>query len=108
MLCAVRECYESAGWKVQGIALAGVAAENLKQGSGIESKTIASWLPKAELDNRTVVIVDEAGMVGSKQMSEVMERAQSAGAKLVLVGDERQLQPIAAGGILHAAAPNRC
>jgi len=102
MLSAVRECYESAGWKVQGIALAGVAAENLQQGSGIESKTISSWLPRAELNNRIVVIVDEAGMVGSRQMSEVMERVQDAGAKLVLVGDERQLQPIAAGGILHS------
>jgi conjugative relaxase-like TrwC/TraI family protein len=104
MLCAVRECYESAGWKVQGIALAGVAAENLKQGSGIESRTIASWVSQKEneLSSRSVVVLDEAGMVGSKQMSEVIERIQDAGAKLVLVGDEKQLQPIAAGGILHS------
>ncbi len=102
MLSAVRECYESAGWKVQGIALAGVAAENLQQESGVESKTIASWLPRAELDKRTVVIVDEAGMVGSKQMSGIIEKVEQAQAKLVLVGDEKQLQPIAAGGILHA------
>ena len=104
MLSAVRECYESAGWQVQGIALAGVAAENLQQGSGIESRTIASWVSQKEtgLDSRSVVVLDEAGMVGSKQMSEVIERIQDAGAKLVLVGDGRQLQPIAAGGILHA------
>ena len=88
--------------------MAGVAAENLQKGSGIESKTIASWLPKAELDNRTVVIVDEAGMVGSKQMSDVIEKVRRAQAKLVLVGDERQLQPIAAGGILHADGPSHC
>src|SRR5208337_1344068 len=47
-------------------------------------------------------IVDEAGMVGSKQMSDIVNKVQQAGAKLVLVGDEKQLQPIAAGGILHS------
>jgi len=103
MLAAVRESYEHDGWKVQGITLAGVAADNLKKESGIESKTIASWLnPKQAIDARTVVIIDEAGMVGSKQMADVMQKVEGKKAKLVLVGDERQLQPIAAGGILHA------
>ena len=41
-------------------------------------------------------------MVGSKQMSDIIQKVQQSGAKLVLVGDEKQLQPIAAGGILHA------
>ena len=102
MLTAVRESYEREGFKVQGIALAGVAAQNLQKESGIESKTIASWLSSAELDNKTVVIIDEAGMVGSKQMADVMQKVEEAKAKLILVGDDRQLQPIAAGGILHA------
>ncbi len=102
MLAAVNESYTKEGWKVQGIALAGVAAQNLQKESGIESKTIASWLPRAELDNKTVVIIDEAGMVGSKQMSDIIEKVQHSKAKLILVGDEKQLQPIAAGGILHA------
>ena len=102
MLAAVRESYEQEGWKVQGIALAGVAAQNLQKESGIESKTIASWLPYQQIDSRTVVIIDEAGMVGSKQMAEVIQKVEQSKAKLILVGDERQLQPIAAGGILHA------
>ena len=102
MLSAVRETYEEAGYKVQGIALAGVAAQNLQKESGIESKTIASWLSRPALDEKTVVIIDEAGMVGSKQMGEILEKVYAREAKLILVGDERQLQPIAAGGILHA------
>ena len=102
MLEVVKECYDQEGWKVQGIALAGVAADNLYKESGIESKTIASWLPQQGIDARTVVIIDEAGMVGSKQMADVMQKVEQAKAKLILVGDERQLQPIAAGGILHA------
>ena len=54
------------------------------------------------IDEKTVVIIDEAGMVGSKQMGEVLEKVYAREAKLILVGDERQLQPISAGGILHA------
>ena len=87
---------------MQGVALAGVAAQSLQRESGIAALTIASWLSHARVDNKTVVIIDEAGMVGSKQMSDIVQKVQQAGAKLVLVGDERQLQPIAAGGILHA------
>lgn len=102
MLSVVRQSYEQQGWKVQGISLAGVAAQNLQKESGIESKTIASWLPQNGIDKNTVVIMDEAGMVGSKQMFEVIQKIEQKGAKLVLVGDDRQLQPIAAGGIFHA------
>ncbi len=102
MLMAVKECYDQENWKVQGIALSGQAAQNLQKESDIESRTITSWLSRPGIDEKTVVIIDEAGMVGSKQMAEVMQKIESSKAKLILVGDERQLQPIAAGGILHA------
>ena len=54
------------------------------------------------LDAQTVVVVDEAGMVDSRKLAAVIDATQAAGAKLVLVGDHRQLQPIAAGGIFRA------
>ena len=50
------------------------------------------------LTPRSVLVVDEAGMVGTRQMERLTERALAAGARLVLVGDERQLQAIDAGG----------
>ena len=53
---------------------------------------------KTTLGGRDVVVVDEAGMIGSRQMAELLERAGEAKAKVVLVGDSRQLQPIDAGG----------
>jgi conjugative relaxase-like TrwC/TraI family protein len=102
MLAAVRQAYEHEGWKVEGIAFSGQAAQSLQKGSGIGSRTIHSWMLQKDVGERTVIIMDEAGMVGSKQMAEVLQKVNKAGAKLVLVGDERQLQPIAAGGILHA------
>lgn len=50
------------------------------------------------LDSKTVLVVDEAGMVGTRQMAALVAAAHRARAKLVLVGDEKQLQPIQAGG----------
>ncbi len=59
------------------------------------------------LPPRTVLVVDEAGMVGTRQMERITEEALKAGARLVLVGDERQLQAIDAGGPF-ASLGNRC
>lgn len=53
---------------------------------------------KYRLDEKTVLVIDEAGMVGTKQMARIIEYVRKGGAKLVLIGDEKQLQPIEAGG----------
>lgn len=49
------------------------------------------------LDARTLLVVDEAGMVGTEQMDKLLARAQEAGARVVAMGDHQQLQPIDAG-----------
>jgi ATP-dependent exoDNAse (exonuclease V) alpha subunit len=54
------------------------------------------------LDSRTVLVVDEAGMVGSRKLGRLLEHAQQARAKVVLVGDDRQLAAIDAGGGFRA------
>jgi ATP-dependent exoDNAse (exonuclease V) alpha subunit len=56
------------------------------------------------LDAKTILVVDEAGMVGTRQMKALLDACKTAGAKLVLVGDARQLQPIEAGGPFAALA----
>ena len=101
-LSAFREAAEIEGTRIVGGALAGKAARELEEGSGIESRTLASWERGWDggfdrLGRGDVFVMDEAGMVGSAQMARVMARVEEAGAKLVLVGDERQLQPIEAG-----------
>jgi hypothetical protein len=50
------------------------------------------------LDARTVLVVDEAGMLGTRKLARLLDHAERAGAKVVLVGDDRQLAAIEAGG----------
>ncbi|WP_239806764.1 Ti-type conjugative transfer relaxase TraA [Croceicoccus hydrothermalis] len=107
MLGVAREAWESAGYTVRGAALSGIAAEGLESGSGIASRTIASlehqWgKGREQLTSRDVLVIDEAGMVGTRQMERVLSHAVRAGAKVVLVGDQQQLQAIEAGAAFRA------
>jgi Ti-type conjugative transfer relaxase TraA len=109
MLGVARDEWERAGYTVRGAALSGIAAEGLEGGSGIASRTIASleyqWGQGRELlGPRDVLVIDEAGMIGTRQMERVLSEAERAGAKVVLVGDAEQLQAIEAGAAFRALA----
>jgi len=106
-LAAAREAWEAQGYRVQGAALAGKAAEELEVSAGMTSRTLAAtefaWRKgREQLTARDVLVIDEAGMVGSRQLGRVLDEARRAGAKVVLVGDARQLQPIEAGAAFRA------
>src|SRR5271168_2478823 len=108
-IAAARDAWQAEGYRVLGGALSGIAAENLQRESGIESRTLASW-EKAwrdgyeRLQSRSVLVIDEAGMVGSRQLERIVSAAADRGAKVVLVGDAEQLQPIEAGAAFRAIA----
>ncbi|MFO1110457.1 MAG: Ti-type conjugative transfer relaxase TraA [Bradyrhizobium sp.] len=107
MLGVAREAWEAAGYEVRGAALSGIAAENLESGSGIASRTIASlehgWQQGRDLlTARDVLVIDEAGMVGTRQLERVLSHAADADAKVVLVGDPKQLQSIEAGAAFRS------
>ena len=109
MLGVAREAWEAEGYTVRGVALSGIAAENLEGGSGIASRTPASLEHQWEqgryhLTGRDVLVIDEAGMIGSRQMERILSHAREAGAKVVLVGDPEQLQAIEAGAAFRAIA----
>ncbi len=110
-LSAARLGWEAAGYRVVGSSTAARAARELADGGGIaESGTLARLLGDLEHDEhggfapRTVLVIDEAGMVGSRVLERVLEVAARDKAKVVLVGDSAQLPEIDAGGSFRALA----
>jgi len=104
------------GWAQEGYELRAVAptwrAANVLRAEGLEATSVARFLAQAEggdadaslLTPRTVLLVDEAGMVGSAELAELIRLADEAQAKVVLVGDHQQLGEIEAGGLYRALA----
>ena len=106
-LRVAREAWEAAGHTVIGSSLAAVAAQELQNGSGIRSTSMARFLASVEregLPAGAVVVVDEASMIGTRQLLQVLQAAAQAEAKVVLVGDPCQLSEIDAGGLFGALA----
>ncbi len=99
---AAREAWEKEDYTVLGCTLAATAAKRLQEDSGIQSETLHKMLWRIEegylkLDEKSIVVVDEAAMVGTRQLQTLIRAVGEAQAKLVLVGDDRQLQAIDAG-----------
>lgn len=102
LLTSAKKVWEAQGYEIKGASLASVAAKGLEAETGIESRTIHKTLFEIQkgnlrLTDKTILVIDEAGMVATKQMSELINEAKKAKAQLILVGDEKQLQPINAG-----------
>jgi len=96
-LGAVREAYQGSGYDVIGCALSAVAAQNLEEGSGIQSGTIHRLLidienGRKELNANSVLVIDEAGTCDSRLAHRLIKNANNA--KLIFVGDQNQLESI--------------
>lgn len=107
-LAAARHAWEATRHRVIGCALAARAAAELRSSAGIEASTIDSLLATAHRDggqlHADVLVVDEAGMVGTRQVARLLDLASANKTKVVLVGDHRQLPEINAGGAFAALA----
>jgi len=108
-IAAAKEAWETSGYRVRGGTLRAIAAENLEKHSGVESKTLAAWewewkKRPASISRGDVFVIDEAGIVGSRQMARVLSKLHEMGAKAVLIGHAEQLEPIAAGVAFRAIA----
>ena len=102
-LAAAREAWNASGYRVVGCSLAARAAKQLEDDAGIPASTIDRLLAGIDrhtttLDTTTVLVVDEAAMVGTRKLARLLTYAKTAGAKVVLVGDPCQLPEIEAGG----------
>ncbi len=114
---AAAEGWAQAGYELR-VAAPTWRAANVLRGEGLEATTVASLLGQLDksikdfnarhtavsLSSRTILLVDEAGMVGSEDMATLIGHAEAAEAKLVLIGDPQQLGAIEAGGLFSAIA----
>ncbi len=107
-LRALHTSAQRAGRRVVLLAPTGKAIDvALKEGVGEAWLTVAKAVTSLgdgslTFDRRTVVVIDEAAMVGTPALRVVLEHATRAGAKTVLVGDEHQLAPVRARGGMFA------
>jgi ATP-dependent exoDNAse (exonuclease V) alpha subunit len=109
-LDAARAAWQASGFTVIGCSTAARAAAQLQADAGIPSATIARLdieLARRPLPPDSVLVVDEAAMVGTRQLAHLAEVTEAAGAKLLLVGDDRQLPAIDAGGGFRAITQAR-
>jgi hypothetical protein len=100
MALGVKEIYEKAGWQVIGMGFTGKAAEELQKGSGIFTDTITKFLAMKKdhiQTGKTLWLVDEASMVGSKDTVEITRLAAKYDAKISVIKDQKQFMAISAG-----------
>ncbi|MDO4900840.1 MobF family relaxase [Actinomyces sp.] len=102
-MAALADTWQAHYGQVVGLAPSAAAADVLGQSLGIETANTAQWLVAqqhgtAPLRAGQLVIVDEASMAATLPLAEIVSRASSAGARVLLVGDPDQLGAVQAGG----------
>jgi conjugative relaxase-like TrwC/TraI family protein len=106
VLAALAELAAITGTPILGTALAARAATGLQTATGIPSSSLTAHSHKTRtqdgLPDGVVVVVDEASMVGTRQIAALSDQIEEAGGKLILIGDDHQLPEIEAGGLFHA------
>jgi conjugative relaxase-like TrwC/TraI family protein len=106
-LATAAQAWRAAGYRTLGVAVGGTAAEVLGQATGMPATTVASLLTRldlahpteAVLDERAVVVVDEASTLGNRELDRLIGHVGRAGATLRLVGDPAQHGAVPAGGL---------
>jgi hypothetical protein len=104
----IRQVADSSNTPIFGTALAAKAATGFEANTGIPSTTLTRLIGEAQdqdgLPAGVVLVVDEAGMVGTRQLAQVSDLVHHANGKLILIGDHHQLPELDAGGLFRALA----
>ena len=98
MLRAAKSVIEQQDIKVIALAPYGTQVEALRE-LGVEAKTVASFLKSKDkgIDDRTLLLIDEAGVVPTRQMEQLLKCVQKEGTRVVLMGDVAQTKAVEAG-----------
>lgn len=104
-LDVVRQISEENGYKLHGIALSWQAAGVLEASASISSVAITGFLNDVEngqikLNNKSILVCDENGLVGTVYGQKLLKVVQEAGAKIIITGDSNQLNPVSAGSAM--------
>ena len=120
-MATLAKAWRGGGGQVIGLAPTAVAADELGQALGTPAETVAKFLHSAAaaasdgrvaafppIGPRTLVVIDEAGMVGTKELAAVVDRVLERGGSVRLVGDDQQLTAVAASGVFRDLAEQGC
>ncbi|MDO5073170.1 MAG: AAA family ATPase, partial [Neisseria animaloris] len=118
VLSAMNEAYLQQGLETVGVAVQAATAKDMQESGGIQSYNLAAFFKKLErqeivLSDKTIIVLDEAGMVGSEQMQRLLSIAVENKCRVRMVGDSYQLAAVSAGNAFAAlqrnlAAENQC
>ncbi|WP_421254558.1 MobF family relaxase [Aeromonas sp. 600948] len=105
-MAVLRHAYQSSGHRVVGATIAKRAADNLQEESDIPSFTVAKLLTDYErkrnhFSTADVLVIDEAGQIGTRQLHKLLHLAVENNVKVILVGEDKQLDAIEHGGCLR-------
>ena len=104
---AIKAAYEADGYKVIGLAPTRRIVEKMETEGFTDARTLHKIIlqlnnGRGRLNEKTVLIIDEAAMVGTRFYHDLKKHACEAGAKIIGVGDDRQLTSIERGGMFTA------
>lgn len=111
VLSAMNEAFIQQGIPTFGIAFQTATAKDMQESGGIRSFTIDAFLHRVSKQKMTipagsVIVLDEAGMVGSRHMEQILRLAADHHAKIRMVGDSFQLSSVSAGKAFSAVQKN--
>lgn len=103
---AAAAAWREAGLRVVGTAVKGEATRHLAEGAGIPAETVAWFLarrsgPVLPIDDKTVLVVDEASTLSDRDLDALIDLAERAGSAIRLIGDPYQHGAVAAGGMFR-------
>ncbi|MCS0190592.1 relaxase domain-containing protein [Vibrio parahaemolyticus] len=106
LMLAAKIAYEKRSMKIRGACIAKKAADNLTHETGIQSHTIASLVSsingdKHPLSDVDILVVDEAGLIPSTDLQQLLHEAKVSNCKVILTGEDKQLDAINRGGALR-------
>jgi ATP-dependent exoDNAse (exonuclease V) alpha subunit len=108
MTKALVEVAQRSGLKILGLTPTWVAADELSKSCGIDARAIAKWRYdrgnglESDIDAKTLIVVDEVGVAGVRELESGLRAAHQARAKVVCLGDRRQLESVPGGSALRA------